>query len=258
MNTPPIALTIAGSDPSSGAGVQVDLKTFWSHGVYGCSVVTAITVQNTIGVESVYEVPPHIVGAQLNSLLKDIPIKWIKIGMVFSKDIILEIASILKKIRIKNIVLDPILLSSSGHRLLKKDAQQALIDYLFPLSELITPNIPEASTLTGIELNNKENIKHAARKLVSLGTKRVLIKGGHSKDDLCEDWFYDGTDFKTFRSKRIGPIDMHGSGCILCSAIVANLCLGKGMVDAIKGAKKFIQLAIKNNYNVGRGRAVWG
>jgi hydroxymethylpyrimidine/phosphomethylpyrimidine kinase len=252
-----VALTIAGSDPSAGAGIQVDLKTFWHHNVYGCSVITAITAQNTQGVDLVYEVPAHIIKAQLKSIFRDIPINGIKIGMVFSKEIVLEIAKILKSNSAKNIVIDPVMASSSGYSLLKQEAQDALIEYLFPLADLITPNVNEASMLSQMEIKNTKDVKDAAKKLIDLGAKRVLIKGGHLKNNRCDDWFFDGKFFEVFESKRIRDINFHGSGCILSSAIVANLCIGKDLLDAISSAKLFTRKAIELSCKLGRGANVF-
>lgn len=246
------ALTIAGSDSSGGAGIQADLKTFSAHGVYGMSVITSVTAQNTKGVFAIHDIPCEIIGKQTDAIFEDIEVNGLKIGMVSQTDTIKIISSKLKQYKPLNIVLDPVMVSTSGYDLLQPDAKAALINELFPLATVITPNIPEAEVITGISIKNLDDMKKAAKSIIEIGTKNVLLKGGHLTEEAI-DVFYDGEDFKFFESRRINTKNTHGTGCTLSSAIASNLALGYSIEDAISKAKEYITTAIKNSLSIGKG-----
>ncbi|GAB6161117.1 bifunctional hydroxymethylpyrimidine kinase/phosphomethylpyrimidine kinase [Desulfothermus naphthae] len=249
----PIALTIAGSDPSSGAGVQVDLKTFWENGVYGLSVITAITSQNSQKVLDVYGLPEDVVSSQLESLFEDFLIDSVKIGMLFSAKIVVAVSNILKKYSVKKIVLDPVIKSSSGYILLQDDGIDALISELIPMVSLITPNIYEASLLSGIKITDENKIFTAAKKIYKLGAKNVLIKGGHlNTKKQSIDFLYDGNSIYRFSQKRFQNKEVHGTGCIYSSAIAANLAKGHNIIDSVKNAKSFMERVLNSSLCLGK------
>lgn len=249
-------LTIAGSDSCGGAGIQADLKTFAAHKVYGLSVITAITAQNTQKVISIEGVNPSVVKDQLNALSSDIHIHAVKIGMLYSQPIIEEVASFLHKHKhIKNIVLDPLMISSSGRPLLNEDAVETLIKELFPLVDLITPNLEEAGVLTNNKINKLEEVYKSCRILKKMGCKNVLIKGGHFEYDAV-DVLYDGQKFYEFSCQKLNQKHTHGTGCTLSSAIAANLAKGMSMEEAIKQGKFYITEAIRGGFLIGKGPGV--
>lgn len=259
-NNIPVVLTIAGSDPSSGAGVQADLKTFFHLKVYGLSVISSITIQNTTGIKDVFELPDHVVGSEIEFILNDIVPDVVKIGMVYSKDVAKKISSVLKKYNLKYTVLDPLIMSSSGHYLVRKGHLKDIIENLFPISYLITPNIVEASILTGIEIKNEHHIEKALIDLKKMGPQNILLKGGHLSNNLKGiDFFYNGSEIIYFEPKKVveHQKDVHGTGCILSSAISANLAKGQDIVTSIKNAKVFIEKIIKNSFRLGHGNNLW-
>lgn len=250
------ALTIAGSDSGGGAGIQADLKTFAARGVYGMSVITAITAQNTIGVQGVFELPISIVKEQIKSVMKDLKPDVIKIGMLASCQIIKTVVSELKEYKEIPFVVDPVMVAKSGDRLLKKDAQSALIKYLFPLSFVITPNLHEVKALLGIEVREIYEMKKAAVFLKKMGPKNVIVKGGHLPERKNSiDILYDGKSFYIFDEKRIETKNTHGTGCTFSSAVAAELAKGKSLPQAVKIAKRYISEALKYSagLNIGRG-----
>jgi len=221
-----VALTIAGSDSSGGAGIQADIKTFQAHGVFGMSVITAVTAQNTQKVYDVQEIRPQLVKDQITCLFEDATIHAVKIGMVSSIELIKAIAAALKKVNPPVVVLDPVMISKSGYRLLRPDAQEALVQYLFPLAEVVTPNIFEAEALVGQKIRTLDEMKAAAESILKLSAKKVVVKGGHLKEAVATDILYDGSRFKELQSSRIDTQNTHGTGCTFSSAIAANLALG--------------------------------
>jgi len=247
------ALTIAGSDPCGGAGIQADLKTFQAHGIFGLSVVTAVTVQNTQKVYSIHEVPPQNVYDQIICLFDDIKIHAVKIGMVAGLVLVETIANALKTVNLPYVVLDPVMISKSGYSLLEKDAIDAMVKKLFPLCEVVTPNIPEAEALTGKKINSKDKMKAAAEAILKLGPQKVIVKGGHLGTDFAVDIVYDGLTFKELQSKRIKTVNTHGSGCTFSSAIAANMAKGIDFFDSAVNAKEYITKAIKYSLNIGQG-----
>lgn len=251
-------LTIAGSDSCGGAGIQADLKSFSANGVYGMSVITAITAQNTMGVFAVKDLDEEIIKAQIDAIFTDIAVDAVKIGMV---SLISTIDAIWEKLELykpKNIVLDPVMISKSGFSLLKPEAKTALIKKLIPLASLITPNVPEAEEIlkevnSGItEIKTVEDMEKAAKEIYKLGCKNVLLKGGHIEGDAI-DVLYDGSEFMHFYSERIHTKNTHGTGCTLSSSIAANLALGFSMKEAIKNSKEYITIAIKHSLDIGYG-----
>lgn len=246
------ALTIAGSDSCGGAGIQADLKTFAAHGLYGMSVITAVTAQNTQGVFAVQDISPEIIEKQMDAIFEDIQVDAVKIGMVSRIDTIEIIAKTLKKYKIKNLVVDPVMVSKSGYHLLRPEAKEALIKELLPMATVITPNLPEGEVITGERISTLEEMKKAAMAIHKMGPKHVLLKGGHLEDDAT-DILYDGKDFKYFNGKRIDTKNTHGTGCTLSSAIASNLGKGMDMVEAVKAAKEYITVAIENSFSIGRG-----
>jgi hydroxymethylpyrimidine/phosphomethylpyrimidine kinase len=248
-----VALTIAGSDSSGGAGIQADLKTFQAHGVFGMSAVTAVTVQNTRGVYDIQEMAPRIVHDQITCLFDDAKIHAVKIGMVSSIELIQAIAEALKSIKAPSVVLDPVMISKSGYRLLNQDAQDALIQHLFPLSEVVTPNVFEAEALTNGKIETVEMMKNAAKEILKLGAKNVVVKGGHLGEDTATDILYDGKDFRELESRRIKTKNTHGTGCTFSSAVAANLALGKTFFEAVTLAKIYITGAIEHSLSIGQG-----
>lgn len=250
------ALTIAGSDASGGAGIQADIKTFQAHGVFGMSAVTAVTVQNTQKVFAVQEMAPDIVRDQILCLFDDIEIHAIKIGMVSSIVLIETIALALKqlqpRIRRPPVVLDPVMISKSGYALMEKDSQDALVQHLFPLAAVVTPNLHEAQVLTGIEIGSISRMKRAAERIRERGADKVVVKGGHLLGQAT-DIFYDGTTFLELEGRRIDTKNTHGTGCTFSSAIAANLALGKDMLTAVTEAKTYISGAIENSLSIGKG-----
>lgn len=246
-------LTIAGSDCSGGAGIQADLKTMAAHKIYGMSVITALTAQNTLGVQGIFEVTPEFIAQQIDSVFLDIRPDAIKVGMVSSVETIKTIANKLKEYSAKNIVIDPVMVSTSGSKLLSANAIEALKKYLFPLADLITPNMAEAEVLCGFKITNKEDMLKAGRIILRETGNSVLVKGGHlhdSADDLFCDKFG-----KThwFLSPRINNLNVHGTGCTLSSAIACELALGFLMKESIEKAKEYIFGAISNGLNLGQG-----
>ena len=248
-----VALTIAGSDSSGGAGIQADLKTFQSHGVFGMSAITAITVQNTQKVYDIQEIHPKIVHDQITCLFEDIEIHAVKIGMLSSIDLIQAIAKALKSVKPPAIVLDPVMNSKSGYPLLKLDAQDALINYLFPLAEVVTPNIYEAQAITGDIIHNIDDMKTAAVDILKLGAKKVVVKGGHLGKNQATDILFDGREFKKLQSHRVDTKNTHGTGCTFSSAIAANIALGKPFFEAVTLAKGYITDAIEHAFSIGKG-----
>lgn len=248
-----VALTIAGSDSSGGAGIQADLKTFQAHGVFGMSAVTAVTVQNTQKVYDIQEMHPKIVHDQITCLFDDIEIHAVKIGMVSSIELIRAIAKALKSVKSPPVVLDPVMISKSGYRLLNQDAQDALIHYLFPLAEVVTPNIYEAQSLVNRKIENIDDMKSAALDILKLGTKKVVVKGGHLEKNRATDILYDGQEFKKLQSHWVETKNTHGTGCTFSSAIAANFALGKSFFEAVTLAKAYITGAIEHALSIGKG-----
>lgn len=247
------ALTIAGSDSSGGAGIQADIKSMSANGVYAMSVITAITAQNTMGVFDIQDVSPEMIEKQIDVIFDDIEVNAVKIGMVSKIESIKAISKALRKINnLPKIVLDPVMVSTSGYKLLSEDAQDTLIKELFPLATLITPNILEAEEILGMKIENINDMKEAAIRLNKLGSKAVLVKGGHLKDDAT-DLLYDGVEFTYFRQEKINTKNTHGTGCTLSSAIAANLAKGMTMKEAVSLGKEYITQAIENSFELGKG-----
>jgi hydroxymethylpyrimidine/phosphomethylpyrimidine kinase len=248
------ALTIAGSDSSGGAGIQADLKTFQAHGVFGMTAVTAVTVQNTQKVYDIQEIHPDIVRDQILCLFEDIAIHAVKIGMVSSVPLIEAIADALDRVDRPPVVLDPVMISKSGYALLKPEAQEALITRLFPLADVVTPNIFEAERLAGHPIETFAAMQTAAREIRALGARKVVVKGGHlgtSQD--ATDILYDGDTFRELTGPRFDTPNTHGTGCTFSSAIAANLALGQPFFEAVSNAKTYITGAIRNSLAIGKG-----
>ena len=249
MNT---CLSIAGSDPSGGAGIQADLKTMTLNGVYAMCAITALTAQNTLGVTGVFEVSPDFLGQQLDAVFQDIPPDAVKTGMVSSAGLIETIAQRLKDYRAKNLVVDPVMVSTSGSRLLADSAAGALREKLFPLAAVVTPNIPEAEVLSGMEIHGKEDMEAAAKRICSTYGCAVLCKGGHSVSDADDYLYYKGKG-RWFLGKRIENPNTHGTGCTLSSAIAANLAKGMDLEKAVEKSKEYLTGALAAMLDLGRG-----
>lgn len=245
-------LTIAGSDSSGGAGVQADLKTFSAIGTYGMSVITAITAQNTMGVFDVEELSRNIIKEQMKAVFEDIMPKAVKIGMVSSPEIILEIVDNLKKYKPETIVVDPVMISKSGYSLLRPEAKENLIKYLIPIAYLITPNVPEAEEITGMKIETVEDMKKAGQIILNLGPKYVLMKGGHLNGD-CVDILIGKDLFEVFEGERIDRKNTHGTGCTISSAITSHLALGYDIKEAVRLSKEYITEAIRHSFDIGKG-----
>jgi hydroxymethylpyrimidine/phosphomethylpyrimidine kinase len=245
-----IALTIAGSDPTGGAGLQADLKVFMAFEVLGLSVVSAITAQNTEGVDSLLPIERDFLEKQLHTLLSDMRPDAIKIGMLFSSWAVELVAEIIKEYSLSNLVIDPVTVSSSGMPLAENGTLDALREILFPLSKLITPNIYEASVLTGVTIENKKNMEEAAKILKDMGPEVVVITGGHL-EEIALDLYYDG-EFHAVEGEKIKG-EYHGTGCAFSAAITASLALGHTPLESVRRAKEFINKAIKKAYYPGKG-----
>ncbi|MCW5691146.1 MAG: bifunctional hydroxymethylpyrimidine kinase/phosphomethylpyrimidine kinase [Pseudolabrys sp.] len=253
----PIALTIAGSDSGGGAGIQADLKTFAANGVYGTSVIAALTAQNTQGVSAIHDVPLVFIAAQLEAIFSDFDVAAVKIGMLSRAETIRVVAAELRRRQAKHIVLDPVMVATSGDRLLAEDAAGALRGELMPLAEIVTPNLPEAAVLTGKPIARTEQEMEAqARDIFAFGPRAVLIKGGHGKNDEAVDLLIDsGGAVTRLAAKRIDTKNTHGTGCTLSSAIAANLAKGMSLTDAVRAAKDYVTAAIAaaDQLKVGHG-----
>ena len=246
------ALTIAGSDCIGGAGIQADLKTMTMNGVYAMSAITAMTAQNTTGVFAIQESTPAFLQQQLDAVFEDIYPDAVKIGMVASSELIQVIADRLKHHRAKNIVVDPVMVATSGSALMKTDAVQTLIDELLPLATLVTPNIPEAQVLSGMTITSKEEMIAAAKKIGNDCHCAVLLKGGHSINDANDLLYADGTTI-WFEGKRIDNPNTHGTGCTLSSAIAANLAKGFTLAESVQRSKAYISGALAAMLDLGKG-----
>ena len=249
MNT---ALTIAGSDSSGGAGIQADIKTMTANGVYAMSAITALTAQNTTGVTGIMEVTPEFLSLQLEAVFTDIYPDAVKTGMVSSGDLIKTISATLKKYNAKNIVVDPVMVATSGAKLISDEAIEILKAELLPLATVITPNIPEAEVLSGMTIKNEEDMIKAAKAIYEKFNCNVLLKGGHQINDANDLLYRDG-GYVWFKGKRIDNPNTHGTGCTLSSAIASNLAKGENLDDAVKHAKEYISGALAAMLDLGKG-----
>jgi hydroxymethylpyrimidine/phosphomethylpyrimidine kinase len=248
----PKALTIAGSDSGGGAGIQADLKTFSAFRVFGMSVITAVTAQNSLGVQGVENLPPAFVARQLRSVLEDFGADAAKCGMLSTAPIIEAVATELTSQRIEKLVVDPVMVAKSGDQLLQPEARAALADRILPLALLVTPNLPEAEVLAGIRVAEPEDMEEAARRIHLMGPRYVLVKGGHLKGDAT-DLLWNGRDFTRFSTPRIDSQNTHGTGCTFSAAITAGLARGQALGDAIRSAKAYVTRAIREGFQAGRG-----
>ena len=246
-------LTIAGSDSGGGAGIQADIKAMSANGVFAMSVITAVTAQNTEEVTDVFELPTSIVAAQIDAVFDDFDVASVKTGMLSSAAIVETVAKMLKPQNVTNLVVDPVMISKSGHPLLKPDAIEAMKQQLFPLALLVTPNIHEAQQLSGIEIKTLADARHAAKIIHAFGCTHVLIKGGHLPADRATDLLYDGRYFNVFKGEFIETPHTHGTGCTFASAIAAHLARGKSMNDAVQTAKTYLTEAIRHSLAIGHG-----
>ncbi|HEY9736275.1 MAG TPA: bifunctional hydroxymethylpyrimidine kinase/phosphomethylpyrimidine kinase [Trichocoleus sp.] len=255
----PVALTIAGSDSGGGAGIQADLRTFAFHRVHGASALTCITAQNTLGVTRVDALPPESVGAQIEAVASDIGIHAAKTGMLLNQEIILAVASAVQSHAIKQIVVDPVMVSRTGSQLIDGGAIAALRDSLLPLADVLTPNRYEAQILSGFEIQTLEDMQAAAKAIYQQGAKAVLVKGGSMPGDLrgVDVWF-DGNQPQVLRTETVDTTDTHGTGCTLSAAIAANLALGYDRLTAVKQAKAYVTQALHYSLRIGQGQGPVG
>ncbi len=249
----PAVLTIAGSDSGGGAGIQADLKTFAALGVYGTSVLTAITAQNTQGVTEVFELPADLVAAQIDAVACDIGADAVKTGMLANAAIIETVAAKVREHRLAPLVVDPVMVAKGGDRLLREDAVDALREQLLPLATVLTPNLPEAEALLGRPIASWDDARDAARDLVALGGQAVVIKGGH-REGPAIDLLYDGREYHEFTAARVHTPHTHGTGCTFASAIAAGLAKGSELRGAVALAKAYVTKALQSAYPVGRGQ----
>jgi len=254
----PRALTIAGSDSGGGAGIQADLKTFQELGVYGMSALTAVTVQNTLGVHGVYPLPPEAAAEQIEAVGGDIGVDALKTGMLFHADIIRMVSAKIRSFSWEKVVVDPVMIAKGGAELLRTEAVDALKQELLPLAMVVTPNIPEAEVLAGMGIRTRHDCREAARRIGGLGPRIVIIKGGHDSfeedGERVVDLVYDGTGFTELSAKRVNTVHTHGTGCTFSAAITAGLAQGLSAFDAIQSGRLFIQAAIEDGLNLGQGQ----
>lgn len=252
MKKRPIALTVAGSDSGGGAGIQADLKTFYAFGVYGASVIAGLTAQNTMGVKSVFKVPPAFVVEQLEAVFDDFSVDAVKTGMLCDAETVKKVSGFFVREKVRNIVVDPVMISKSGHALLEEGAVRMLVRELLPCATVVTPNIFEAERITGIKIISVNDMCLAAKKILKTGAKNVLIKGGHLKGDPF-DVLYSGNRCVTLRGKRQDERFTHGTGCALSSAITSCLAKGYGIETSVRMSKRFVEEGIRRGYNPGKG-----
>jgi hydroxymethylpyrimidine/phosphomethylpyrimidine kinase len=250
---PPKALTIAGSDSGGGAGAQADLKTFLACRVHGMSALTAVTVQNSLGVSGFYELPPNAVAEQIESVASDIGVDAAKTGMLASAAIMTAIAEVVVRLGIGPLVVDPVAASQHGDPLLRPDAFEALRDVIIPLAALITPNLGEIKLLTGVEVHSRADMEEAAEALLALGPRAVLVKGGHLPTGDAVDLLHDGSGYVELSAPRHESIHTHGSGDTLAAAITAGLARGLGLADAVREGKTFVTGAVAGSFPLGAG-----
>ncbi|MGF7185910.1 hydroxymethylpyrimidine/phosphomethylpyrimidine kinase [Desulfitispora alkaliphila] len=247
-----IALTIAGSDSIAGAGIQADLKTFYALGVYGTSALTAVTAQNTCGVNNAHFLPEDFVAEQIDAVATDVKVSAVKTGMLANDKIVKAVAHKVKEYELPFLVVDPVLVSTSGHLLLTEEAVNVIKNELFPLAKIVTPNIPEAEKLTDIKIETKKDMEKAAILLREMGPETVLIKGGHKEGEAL-DIFFDGKEFSYLSAPRIGVGSVHGTGCTLSAAIASYLAREVNIFQAVEKSKKYVWKAINENYLLGKG-----
>ncbi|MGE5620328.1 MAG: bifunctional hydroxymethylpyrimidine kinase/phosphomethylpyrimidine kinase [Sphingomonadaceae bacterium] len=246
------ALTVAGSDSGGGAGIQADLKTFAAIGVHGTSAIAALTAQNTLGVSGIFDLPPSFVEAQFDAIAMDIGIDAMKTGMLFNAAIIEAVVGKIRQYGVSNVVVDPVMVATSGDLLLREDAVEAVKTLLLPLALVVTPNRREAEVLAGMKIDDDNGVLEAAHRIHAMGPRYVLVKGGHAGGDAV-DWLYDGDELLPYRSPRIHTSNTHGTGCTLSAAIAAYLALGREVAQAVAGAKEYITAAIRHAYPLGKG-----
>ncbi len=249
----PRALTIAGSDSGGGAGIQADLKTFAVLGVWGMSALTSITVQNTRGVSGVTDIPPEVVAEQIRAVVTDIGVNAAKTGMLSTTEIIEAVGDAAAEVGIPNLVVDPVFVSKHGDPLLRTDAVEALRRRILPLATVVTPNLPEASGLVGFDVKTKEDMTEAAKAILELGPRAVLVKGGHLDEPESDDLFFDGTSFEWLSAERIDTPHTHGTGCVVSAAIASYLARGHALLDALRKSKEFVTQAIRHGLRLGGG-----
>lgn len=248
----PRILTVAGSDSGGGAGIQGDLKTIALLGGFGMTALTAVTAQNTVGVKGILEVPPDFVGAQMDAVLADIGADAVKTGMLCIAETVRVVAEKIRKYRVSRLVIDPVMISSSGQRLLSREAEEVLKEKLLPLARVVTPNLHEGGVLAGSRIRTREEMRAAARKIHKLGPKYVLLKGGHLRGEPV-DVLFDGRKFFEYKGRRIPTPHTHGTGCTLSAAIAVELGKGHSVPEAVERARAFIHSAIRWGLPLGHG-----
>ncbi|MEW6615966.1 MAG: bifunctional hydroxymethylpyrimidine kinase/phosphomethylpyrimidine kinase [Thermodesulfobacteriota bacterium] len=245
-------LTIAGSDSGGGAGIQADLRTIALLGGFGMSVITALTAQNTLGVQDIYPIPPEFIGKQIDSVIADIGVDAVKTGMLVNSQIVNVVARKIEEYRIEKLIVDPVIIAKGGETLLSKDALDALVEKLIPLAFLITPNLHEASVVCRKPVENLDEMREAAKNIYQKGAKNVLIKGGHLPG-MPVDILFDGRNFHEYDSERIDSENTHGTGCVYSAALAFEIAKGKHIYQAVKNAKEFVTSAIRNSFSLGGG-----
>src|SRR5947207_12282153 len=254
--TLPCALTIAGSDSSGGAGIQADLRTFAALGVYGTSAITAITAQSTVGVVEAAVLSADLVTSQIEAVAGDIAIHAMKTGMLGDAAVVEAVAAAIKELDLPLLVVDPVLASGSGARLLDDDGLEMLCAELVPLARVVTPNVPEAEVLSGKRIESDADLKDAARRIQDMGAAAVIITGGHRAgrdNDVVVDTLYDGHNFSEFRTSRAGSAEVHGTGCTFSAALAAHLALGRTLAEAAELAQRYVAAAIDRSIAIGKG-----
>lgn len=250
----PVVLSIAGSDSGGGAGVQADLKTFFALGVHGTCAITSVTSQNTLGVVSRFDLPAEVVVSQVEAVVSDLEPAAVKTGMLGTAEVVMAVARMAEEHGWERLVVDPVVRSSSGHPLLEESGRELLLEELLPRGLVFTPNLEEAALFTGVEVRELGGMRKAARILHERGARTVVVKGGHLRGEEAVDVFFDGRDYHEMRAPRVDTLDDHGTGCVFSAALVAYLARGRDVLEAVRGAREFVSLALAHSLRLGGGR----
>jgi hydroxymethylpyrimidine/phosphomethylpyrimidine kinase len=249
----PVVLSIAGSDSGGGAGIQADLKTFHAFGAFGTTAITAITAQNTRGVAGVHAVPPAVVRAQVRAVAEDLAPAACKTGMLATAELVRTVGECIEEYRLRNYVLDPVMVATSGDRLLDRDAEQTILEELLPRAALVTPNLDEAAILSGMPVGDERQMRRAAERLVERGARAVLLKGGHLRTAEITDLLFDGSEWREWRRPKLETRSTHGTGCTLSAAVAAGLAHGWPLAEAVEAALDFVRRAMASAPGLGSG-----